>query len=226
MKYILMDVEGTTTSISFVHDTLFPYSTKRLKDYVDAHLSSPSVQEVLLKTQSTVREEEDLNLNREALVEKLLEWIRIDRKHGALKKLQGLIWNEGYTKGEIKGHVYEDVPPALKEWKARGLELGIYSSGSVEAQKDLFGHSVFGDLAPLFSHHFDTEVGGKREAQSYKNILEILNLKPEEVLFLSDITEELDAAKTAGMQTIQLIRGEAVNGSTHKQVKSFSEIKF
>lgn len=226
MKYILMDVEGTTTSISFVHDTLFPYSTKRLKDYIESHLSSPSVQEVLLKTQSTVREEEDINLNREALVEKLLEWIRIDRKHGALKKLQGLIWNEGYTKGDIKGHVYEDVPPVLNEWKTQGLELGIYSSGSVEAQKDLFGHSVYGDLAPLFSHHFDTEVGAKREAQSYKNILEILNVKPEDVLFLSDITEELDAAKSAGMQTMQIVRGEAVNGSSHKQVKSFSEIKF
>jgi enolase-phosphatase E1 len=225
MKYILMDVEGTTTSISFVHDVLFPYSVKKLKEYVNTHFAAPSVQEALLKTQSTVREEEDLNLNREAVIEKLLEWIRIDRKHGALKKLQGLIWNEGYTKGEIKGHVYEDVPAAINKWKASGLELGIYSSGSVEAQKDLFENSIAGNLAPLFSHHFDTEVGGKREVQSYKNILEILHLNPEDVLFLSDITEELDAAAQAGMKTLQLVRGEEVKGSTHKQVKSFSEIK-
>lgn len=226
MKYILMDIEGTTTSISFVHDVLFPYSAKRLKSYIEKNLSSPNVQEVLLKTQSTVREEEDLNLNREAIVEKLLEWIRIDRKHGALKKLQGLIWSEGYASGEIKGHIYDDVPAALKDWKTRGLELGIYSSGSVEAQKDLFGHSIFGDLTPLFSHNFDTAVGGKREIQSYKNILEELKLPPEEVLFLSDITEELDAAKSAGIHTIQLVRGNPVSGSSHSQTKNFTEIKF
>lgn len=226
MKYILMDVEGTTTSISFVHDVLFPYSAERLKSYVEKHQSDPNIQEVLLKTQSTVREEEDLNLNREALVEKLLEWIRIDRKHSALKKLQGLIWHEGYASGEIKGHVYEEVPAALKSWKAAGLELGIYSSGSVEAQRSLFGHSLFGDLNSLFSHNFDTAVGGKREVQSYKNILETLKHLPQDVLFLSDITEELDAAKAAGMQTIQLVRGEAVPDSNHKQVKNFSEISF
>lgn len=226
MKYILMDVEGTTTSISFVHDVLFPYSAARLKSYVETHLSDPNVQEVLLKTQNTVREEEDLNLNRDALVEKLLEWIRIDRKHNALKKLQGLIWHEGYSSGEIKGHVYEEVPSVLKSWKAAGLELGIYSSGSVEAQRSLFGYSLFGDLNSYFSHNFDTAVGGKREVQSYKNILEILKHSPEEVLFLSDITEELDAAKAAGMQTIQLVRSEPVANSAHQQVKNFSEIKF
>lgn len=225
MKYILMDVEGTTTSISFVHDVLFPYSAERLKSYVETHLNDPNIQEVLLKTQNTVREEEDLNLNRDALIDKLLEWIRIDRKHNALKKLQGLIWHEGYSKGEIKGHVYDEVPSVLKSWKDAGLELGIYSSGSVEAQRSLFGHSLFGDLNSYFSHNFDTAVGGKRESQSYKNILEVLKQLPEDVLFLSDITEELDAAQAAGMQAIQLVRSEPVANSKHKQVKTFSEIK-
>jgi len=226
MKYILMDVEGTTTSISFVHDVLFPYSTERLKTYIESHLTDPNIQEVLLKTQSTVREEEDLNFNKDQLIDKLLEWIRIDRKHSALKKLQGLIWHEGYAAGEIKGHVYEDVPAALKSWKEKGLELGIYSSGSVDAQRSLFGHSIFGDLNSFFSHNFDTAVGGKREVQSYRNILETLKLNPEDVLFLSDITEELDAAKAAGINTLQLIRSEAVSNSSHKQVKNFTEIKF
>ncbi len=226
MKYILMDVEGTTTSISFVHDVLFPYSAERLKSYIEKNMTDPNVQEVLLKTQSTVREEEDLNLNKDQLIDKLLEWIKIDRKHGALKKLQGLIWHDGYSAGEIKGHVYEDVPAALKKWKEQGLELGIYSSGSVDAQRSLFGYSVFGDLNSFFSHNFDTSVGGKREVQSYKNILESLQYNPEEVLFLSDITEELDAAQSAGLKTIQLVRGEAVAKSSHKQVKNFSEIIF
>lgn len=226
MKYILMDVEGTTTSISFVHDVLFPYSAERLKSYIEKNMTDPNVQEVLLKTQSTVREEEDINLNKDQLIDKLLEWIKIDRKHGALKKLQGLIWHDGYTAGEIKGHVYEDVPTALKKWKEQGLELGIYSSGSVDAQRSLFGYSVSGDLNSFFSHNFDTSVGGKREVQSYKNILESLQYNPEEVLFLSDITEELDAAQSAGMKTMQLVRGEAVANSSHKQVKNFSEIIF
>jgi len=225
MKYILMDIEGTTTSISFVHDVLFPYSAERLKSYIEKHLTDPNVQEVMLKTQSTVREEEDLNLNKDQIIEKLLEWIKIDRKHGALKKLQGLIWHDGYAAGEIKGHLYDDVPPALKSWKEKGFDLGIYSSGSVDAQRSLFGHSLFGDLNSFFSHNFDTAVGGKRESQSYRNILETLKLKAEEVLFLSDITEELDAAHAAGINTIQLVRSEPVLNSTHKQVKNFSEIK-
>lgn len=226
MKYILMDVEGTTTSISFVHDVLFPYSTEHLKNYINQNFSSAIVQEVLIKTQNTVREEEDLNLNREGLIEKLLEWVRIDRKHAALKKIQGMIWDEGYTNGEIKGHVYDEVPAILKTWKKRGIELGIYSSGSVQAQKALFSHSIFGDLTPLFSHNFDTAVGGKREVQSYKNILEELKYRPEDVLFLSDITEELDAAKAAGIHTIQLVRGLPVTNSSHKQVNNFTEIEF
>lgn len=226
MKYILMDIEGTTTSISFVHDVLFPYSAERIKSYIEKNLSSPAVQDILSQTQTTIRAEENQNIDHETAISKLLEWIRIDRKHGALKKLQGLIWNDGYSSGEIKGHVYEDVLPVLRTWKDKGLELGIYSSGSVQAQKDLFGHSLYGDMTKLFSHHFDTAIGGKREVQSYKNILQVLKQSPEEVLFLSDITEELDAAKSAGMQTTQLVRGDSVKNSTHKQVVNFSEIKF
>ncbi len=224
MKYILMDVEGTTTSISFVHDVLFPYSMERIKNYINQNFTTQSVQEVLLETLETVQEEEGKILNHQGLIDKLTEWIKIDRKHPALKKLQGLIWKEGYESGDLKGHVYEDVPAALKRWKETGLNLGIYSSGSVQAQRDLFGHSLFGDLNSYFSNNFDTSVGHKRDAKSYQNILAILKLNASDVLFLSDIAEELDAAKSVGIKTIQLVRLGDLPESSHKQVRSFAEI--
>lgn len=224
MKYILMDVEGTTTSISFVHDVLFPYSLERIKNYINQNFRSQSVQEILLETLETIEKEEGKILNHQGLIDKLIEWVKIDRKHPALKKLQGLIWKEGYQSGDLKGHVYEDVPAALKRWKESGLNLGIYSSGSVEAQKVLFGYSIYGDLNSYFSNNFDTSVGHKRDPQSYRNILTELKLNAEDVLFLSDIAEELDAAKDTGIQTLQLVRIGDVPKSNHEQVRSFSEI--
>lgn len=224
MKYILMDVEGTTTSISFVHDVLFPYSSERLRTYINSHFDSTPVQEALLETFNTAFEEEKLILNHNGLIEKLLSWIKTDRKHSALKKLQGLIWKEGYQSGELKGHVYEDVPAALKRWKEAGVKLGIYSSGSVVAQKDLFGFSIYGDLNTYFSNNFDTSVGHKRESVSYKNILAELKLEANDVLFLSDIAEELDAAKAVGIHTIQLVRLDEVPNAGHQQEKNFNDI--
>ncbi|MGZ3787329.1 MAG: acireductone synthase [Bacteriovorax sp.] len=226
MKYILMDVEGTTTSISFVHDVLFPYSYERLKSYIETHLSDPAILNVLDETKNTVREEENLVLDQGGLIEKLLGWIKADRKHPALKKVQGLIWKEGYSSGELKGHVYEDVPLALKKWKEQGQGLGIYSSGSIEAQKVLFTYSIFGDLNSLFSNNFDTGIGHKRDSKSYQNILVELKMDASDVLFLSDMAEELDAAKVVGMQTMQLVRQGIVPHAGHLQVRSFSEIQF
>jgi enolase-phosphatase E1 len=224
MKYILMDVEGTTTSISFVHDVLFPYSKERMEKYINTHFESTPVQEALLETMETVEQEERKILKHKELIDKLISWIDEDRKHSALKKLQGLIWAEGYRSGALKGHVYEDVPMMLKKWKDAGLTLGIYSSGSVVAQKDLFGFSDFGDLNQYFSNNFDTAVGHKREASSYRNILSQLNLEANDVLFLSDISQELDAAEEVGMQTIQLVRTGPVPFTGHTQVKNFAEI--
>ncbi len=225
MKYILTDVEGTTTSISFVHETLFPYAYENLKRFVAANINKTDVQDVLKQTQKTALEEDKKELNDAEACDLLLHWIKTDRKHAALKNLQGLIWEEGYASGEIKGHVYKDVPEALKAWKDAGLTLGVYSSGSVKAQHLIFEFSTEGNLRPYFSNHFDTAVGHKRETASYSNIASLLKLDPSEILFLSDIKEELDAARTAGMKTIQLVRQNDVVIGDHKTVTSFSEIK-
>jgi enolase-phosphatase E1 len=133
------------------------------------------------------------------------------------------LWEEGYLSGEIKGHVYPDVAPALKTWKANGIDMGVFSSGSVDAQKLIFGYSVNGDLTPYFSAYFDTKTGGKRDVITYRKIAEILEIQPETILFLSDIVEELQAAKDAGFQTIQLVRPENT-ANWEKSVFDFSEI--
>ena len=225
MKYILTDVEGTTTSISFVHETLFPFAKERLKTFVTNNLNKIDVQEVLKQTKATALAEDQKDISDDEACELLLHWIKTDRKHPALKNLQGLIWEEGYKSGEIKGHVYQDVPMALKAWKEAGLTLGVYSSGSVQAQHLIFEFSTAGNLRPYFSNHFDTAVGHKREVPSYSNIANLLKLAPSDILFLSDIKEELDAARSAGMQTIQLVRQNDVVIGDHKTVRDFSEIK-
>lgn len=225
MKFILTDVEGTTTSISFVHETLFPFAKERLKSYVENHKDENQVIEALSLTKKTAQEEDHKTINDAEACELLLKWIKEDRKHPALKSLQGYIWEEGYTDGSIKGHVYPDVLPALKKWKEAGIGLGVYSSGSVKAQHLIFEFSSAGNLRPYFSHHFDTAVGHKREVDSYTNIARELNINPQDILFLSDIKEELDAAKASGMKTIQLVRQDDVVLGSHDKVVNFSEIK-
>ncbi|MBC7712238.1 MAG: acireductone synthase [Rhizobacter sp.] len=226
MIYILTDVEGTTTSISFVHNTLFPFAKERLKSFIARKSGDDEVQNILAQTKKTALEENQKNLNDNEASDLLIHWIDTDRKHPALKNLQGLIWEEGYNSGEIKGHVYKDVPSALENWKKQGLILGVYSSGSVQAQKLIFGFSTEGNLQPFFTNNFDTAVGNKREVSSYANIVEQLKIPAKEILFLSDIKEELDAARTAGMQTIQLVRQNDVVIGDHKTAKDFTEIKF
>lgn len=225
MKYILTDVEGTTTSISFVHETLFPFAKDRLKDFVEKNAQAPLIAEVLEQTKKTALEENGRTLNNTEACDLLLEWIKNDRKHPALKNLQGLIWEEGYLSGEIKGHVYSDVKPALEAWTKKGLTLGVYSSGSIKAQHHIFEFSIDGNLRKYFTNNFDTGVGHKREVESYKKISEALKLPPSEILFLSDIKEELDAARTAGMKTIQLVRQSDVILGDHEHVSNFAEIK-
>lgn len=225
MKYILMDVEGTTTSLSFVKDVLFPYSLERAESFIHSQMEEESIKTILAETKKTAFEENQTNITTEDAINLLIEWIKTDRKHHALKKLQGMIWKVGYQSGELKGHVYPDVPQALTAWTEKGLKLGIYSSGSVEAQKALFGYSVCGDLNHFFSNNFDTNIGQKRDVKSYFNISSELKIDPKEILFLSDITEELDAAKMAGFATIQLVRLEDMPYKDHKQVRNFLEIK-
>lgn len=232
VKLILTDIEGTTSSISFVKDVLFPYAADHLPAFVKENINDEKVQTALQQTAELAAEDGDL-INADdtdALIAKLLQWISEDRKATPLKALQGLIWKTGYENGDYQAHMYPDATEYLKKWHNSGLPLYVYSSGSVKAQELFFGYSQDGNLLPLFKGHFDTLMGGKRETQSYLNILTELQkahagLNAENVLFLSDIKEELDAAKEAGMQTAWLLRDSDIPADAeHKAVKSFAEI--
>lgn len=202
LKYILMDIEGTTTSIEFVHKVLFPYSNKKLGSFLNDHWDE--CREEIETLERNVGKKLDIN----SASEILKDFIAKDVKDGSLKSIQGKIWKFGYESGEIKGHVYQEVKETFQAWTKKGLKLGIYSSGSVLAQKLIFGFSEQGDLTTYLSNHFDTKIGHKRDAQSYKNIIKELNLAPEQILFLSDMAPECHAAIQAGMKSAQLIRDD------------------
>ncbi|MBP0464316.1 acireductone synthase [Roseomonas sp. PWR1] len=195
---ILTDIEGTTSAIAFVKETLFPFATAELDAFLDANGGEPEVAAIMAEVAAAAPGEDP----RAAL----RRWMAEDAKVTPLKALQGLIWDAGYRDGRLKGHLWPDVAPCLRAWARAGLRLAVYSSGSVGAQKLLFGHSEAGDLTGLFAGFFDTKVGGKRDAASYATIAAGLHLPPGEVLFLSDVAEELDAAAAAGMATCQLVR--------------------
>lgn len=206
IKLFLFDIEGTTTDINFVHQVLFPYAEKHLKEYVLNHQAHPEVIKACESVKATVREEEGKELDLNGVIEKLLHWIKTDRKHGGLKEIQGLIWDTGYLKNDFKGHVYEDVKPFFLKILDKGSKIGIYSSGSVHAQKLIFGYSVEGDLTPMISYYFDTKVGGKREKSSYQKIAHETQLSPAQIHFFSDVPEELEAAREAGMGVTHILR--------------------
>lgn len=224
IQFVLLDIEGTTTDIQFVHKVLFPYSQQYLKPFVQENQDNPEVQEALAQVQETVLQEEDKSITTDEALRYLMHWIVSDRKHGALKTLQGLIWDEGFRTEAFKGHVYPDVPNAFEQWKAMGLKIGIYSSGSVHAQKLLFGYSEFGDLTPNFSAHFDTVIGGKKEMAAYQNIISALKLSPSEILFVSDVPDELVAAKEAGLNVLHSLRPGIQPDSRFEAVKSFDDV--
>ena len=220
IKVILTDIEGTTSAVSFVYDVLFPYAAKHLPAFVRQQAGRADVAEQLAAVR---RDSHEPDADVERVVEILLGWIAEDRKATPLKALQGMVWEQGYQAGQLQGHVYPDAVEALKRWHQDGLQLFVYSSGSIQAQRLIFGCSVAGDLTPLFSGYFDTTSGPKREAQSYVNITQAINLEAGQILFLSDIVEELDAARAAGMATCGLARegGELVG---HVTVDSFARI--
>jgi enolase-phosphatase E1 len=195
---ILTDIEGTTTAIAFVKDTLFPFAAAALDGFLDAQGQDPAVAAIL----DQVRAEAPGEDPRAAL----RRWMAQDAKVTPLKALQGLIWQAGYADGRLRGHLWPDVAPCLRAWAAAGIALAVYSSGSVGAQRLLFGHSVAGDLTGLFAGFFDTTMGGKREAAAYAAIAAALGTAPGDILFLSDVAEELDAAAAAGLRTCQLVR--------------------
>ena len=224
---ILTDIEGTTSSISFVRDVLFPYARRALPGFVREHGHEPQVRQWL----DAVATEAGGLCQDAMIVETLQGWIDQDRKHTALKTLQGLVWEAGYRNADFTAPIYPDAAQTLQRWHALGLPLYVYSSGSVPAQKLFFGHSDAGDLTGLFSGWFDTEIGGKREAASYARMVGRLGVAAGEVLFLSDVVEELDAAREAGLGTVLVDRrqdypqprlGEATHG--HARVESFADI--
>jgi len=226
MRYpvILTDIEGTTSSIDFVKDVLFPYARERMGAFVRAHGDEPAVREQL---EAAARDAGLEGACDEEIVALLRRWIDEDRKATPLKALQGMIWEEGYAGSDFVAHVYPDALDALRRWHAQGHRLYVYSSGSVQAQKLFFAHSAGGDLSPLFSGYYDTTMGAKREVDSYKRIAAHIGVPPGDIVFLSDIEAELDAAESAGMATRWVRRDVDVlpQGATrHPCVASFEQL--
>ncbi len=221
IKVILTDIEGTTTDISFVHDVLFPYSAKHLSAWVRNNLELPKAQNILQQVREITGKS---NLDVEGCISQLMNWQAEDKKITPLKTLQGLIWQQGYDKGELKAHVYPDAVEYLKSWYDAGLTLAVYSSGSIAAQKLLFRNTSDGDLTSLFSAYFDTTTGSKVESQSYVAIAQELSVLPQEVLFLSDSLKELVAASEANLNVCGLNREAAGVDDNFTYVNNFSQI--
>jgi enolase-phosphatase E1 len=222
IRAVLTDIEGTTSSLSFVKDVLFPYARTHLAAFVREQGQDPRVASQL---EAVRREAGDPALSQEAMIDHLIAWIDQDRKITPLKVLQGMIWENGYRSGDFQGHIYPDAEQVLRDWQARGLALYVYSSGSVQAQKLLFAHTTFGDLTPLFDGYFDTTVGGKLDTGSYHAIAAAIGVAPAEILFLSDVKAELDAAAAAGCRTAWLVRDDSPDPrAAHRQVCDFRDI--
>lgn len=224
IRAVITDIEGTTSSISFVHDVLFPYAANHLPEWVKAHAREPAVAEQLgAVAEAASVSERDLD----AQIEQLLTWIAQDVKATPLKALQGMIWEAGYRNRDFQAHVFSDVSPCLQAWKRAGLGLYVYSSGSVLAQKLFFEFSEAGNLLPLFDGHFDTTTGGKRERSSYEEIAQSVKVPPSALLFLSDVLEELVAAEAAGFQVCLLKRpgNGRVDSHTFPVATSFDQIR-
>lgn len=231
-RFVLLDIEGTTTPIDFVHRVLFPDARERVGSFLDGHSSDPDV----VRDLAALRDEHAHDLAAghsppllDGSVLSLAAYARWlidrDRKSTPLKSLQGRIWAEGYAQGRLRGPVYDDVPRALARWTGAGRRVAIFSSGSVLAQKLIFGHSDHGDLTRFLTGYFDTTTGPKREPLSYRTIASALGAPPEDGLFASDVVAELDAARAAGLTTVLAVRtppGPEPGG--HKVITSFDEL--
>jgi enolase-phosphatase E1 len=227
---ILLDVEGTTSSISFVYDVLFAHAKAQVGDFLAARGGEPAIRELALAIAEAAGAGPEaaavaVDPARAALA--AIDLMNRDVKETALKTLQGMIWRSGFEAGAIVAHVFDDVPEVLHRWADSGFDVRIYSSGSIEAQKLFFGHTSAGDLTPCLRGHYDTTTGPKREAESYRRIAADMGLEPRQVLFVSDVGAELDAARTAGMATALAVRpGNRDAGGVfdHPAVASFAEI--
>ncbi|MBL1211278.1 acireductone synthase [Geminocystis sp. GBBB08] len=227
LKAILTDIEGTTSSISFVQDILFPYAYNKIADFLAQNWNNELVKKSVLEV-ATLENLRDYNHQQITAI--LRKWIKGDRKITPLKDLQGIIWEEGYKNGDYCSHIYEDAYKQLSFWHSKNIPIYIYSSGSIYAQKLFFGYSEYGDLLNLFSGFFDTTIGNKKESKSYKNITNYLKLNSDEIIFLSDVEAELNAALSIGMSTVWVIRDENLfdeknkSDSPHQIVNNFLKI--
>lgn len=225
-RFALLDIEGTVSPLSFVRDVMFPFAGERLQSFVESRWDTPGVREAAIQVGRDCpgRPIETPG----ALVAECRALMARDAKATGLKALQGLIWDEGFRSGAIKPPLFEDVPDALREWKRQGIVLGVYSSGSIAAQVQFFRHAEAGDLTPLFSRHFDTTTGPKKEPGSYLAIAGALRLEPGKVAFFSDVAAELDAARKAGMATVFLDRpGNAPDSpGIHPVVTSLAQVEW
>lgn len=238
IRAILLDIEGTTTPIDFVFKTLFPYARLRLGPFLRERGSKSEVRADIEALRAQHRADSAANLNPPGWIDTSaalelesanaygLSLMDRDSKCSPLKSLQGKIWQEGYAKGELHGEVYPDVPPALARWSSQGKIIAIFSSGSVLAQKLLFGSTAAGDLTRFVRAYFDTTVGPKNASESYRKIVERLSVAAPGILFISDVAKELDAAREAGMQTALCVRSEPspTAPGAHRIIRSFEEI--
>lgn len=227
---IVTDIEGTTSAIGFVHDVLFPYALKHIGSFVREHHEERDVMRVLVRlSESTGIPIHDL----EEIIRLLQRWIKEDQKITELKMLQGMVWEKGYKQGLFQAHVYPEVPEVLQRWQQEERNLYVFSSGSVKAQQLFFRYTTYGDLRLLFSGYYDTNIGSKRDQQSYSNIAAAIALKPQSIMFLSDVKEELDAAALAGFRTTWVLRPEDTSldperarlKSPHPVVTAFDQIQ-
>jgi enolase-phosphatase E1 len=229
MRAVLLDIEGTTTPISFVHDVLFPYSRDKLNAYLKEHGNSPDVQSDLARLNEEHDQDVTNGLQPAALIESYFNWlIDRDRKSAALKSLQGKIWEQGYRDGSLQAPLFPDVLTAMERWQKAKVSINIFSSGSVFAQKLLFAHTVEGDLSSFIDNYFDTSVGKKNEPDSYRNIATAISLATNEIHFVSDVVSELEAAQKAGLNTTLCARpGNPVQPmhSDYRNIRSFDEIE-
>jgi enolase-phosphatase E1 len=235
VRCVLLDIEGTTTSIDFVHDVLFSYARTQARSYLTANFDADDVRadvallceehaaDVHSKLDPPAFEAKDSES-----VATYVEWlITLDRKSTGLKSLQGKIWREGYLSGALKAQVFADVAPAIQRWHEEGLRIAIFSSGSVLAQQLLFAHTEAGDLTRFIDEYFDTKIGKKGDEESYRRIAEALNLAPRDILFISDVVAELDAANAAGVRPLLSVRPGNTpqrNADRFRSITRFDEI--
>ncbi len=212
VRSILLDIEGTTSSIRFVYDVMFPYVREQLEVFLRDHWNDSAVRECLPLLANDIGVSPDSwpagdgDEQQKRVSEAVIELMDDDVKATGLKRLQGLIWKEGFESGQLVAHLFDDVPEAIRGWNAQGIGIRIYSSGSVQAQQLFFGHTIAGDLLPLLCGYYDTTIGDKRDWNSYAIIARDIGLAPEEILFISDVVAELEAANKAGMRTLLSMR--------------------